>query len=168
MFIGRKDLDWLPNFVENYLSFSGKCFRHCDKPTSLRLISKDSIRVFGAYICPDSFVSEVVYFSQKPDLLWFSNMISSQVGRDNFTANDVRVATRHGWELGEEANATLTAELGSNPSLTEVYWTRYARSEAEKRIAISLCTGDGSRLGCLRLFSHESGKTERLCPACRG
>lgn len=161
------DLDWLPQFVEDYLSFTGKCFRHCDKPTSLRLIEKDSTRVFGAYVCPDGFVSQVVYFNRNPDLNWFKDTIAAQVGSNNFATNDVRIATRHGWELGEKADKTLKANLGPNPTLTEVYWTRYPRTDAEKQVAISLCTGDGSRPGCLKLFAHEREKTERFCPACR-
>jgi len=160
-------LDWLPKFVEEYLTFTGKCFRHCDKPTSMKVISRDSTHLLAAYVCPDSFVSQVVYFSPKPNLSWFNRTISNQVGDENFTTNDVRVATRHGWELGGNAQATLNAELGSNGSITEVYWTRYVRTDAQKRVAISLCTGDSSRAGCSKLFAHASGKAEKSCPACR-
>jgi len=133
----------------------------------MKVISQDSTRVLGAYACPDGFVSQVVYFTQKPDLNWFNGTISSQVGAENFTTNDVRVATRHGWELGGNARQSLADKLGPNASITEVYWTRYAKTDAQKQTAISLCTGDGSRLGCLKLFAHESGKTEKFCPACR-
>jgi hypothetical protein len=162
-----KSLDWLPKFVADYMSFSGKCFRHCDKPTSLKVISQDSARVLGAYTCPDAFVSQVVYFSQKPDLEWFNDTIAEQVGAESFTTNDVRVATRHGWELGENADADLRAKLGSNPTITEVYWTRYARTDAQKKTAVSLCMGDHSHPGCLKLFAHASERVERLCPLCR-
>jgi len=160
-------LDWLLKFVEEHLSFTGKCFRHCGKPTSMKIMSQDSTRVLGAYTCPDGIVSQVVYFSLKPDLKWFNRTVSRQVGTKNFKTSDVRIATRHGWELGGNAQESLKAKLGSNPSLTEVYWTRYARTEAQKRIAISLCMGDGSRPGCLKLFAHQSGKVEKSCPACR-
>ena len=162
-----KGLDWLPKFVADYLSFTGKCFSHCDKPTSLKVISQGSTHVLGAYACPDAYVSQVVYFSQRPDLKWFNDTIAGQVGIENFTTDDVRVATRHGWELGENADANLKANLGSNSTITEVYWTRYARTDAQKKTAISLCIGDQSRPGCLKLFAHESEKVERLCPACR-
>lgn len=161
------DVEWLPKFVERYLSFTGKCFRHCDGPTSMKVILQDPTRIIGAYACPDGFVSQVVYFSQKPNLKWFSDTIVNQVGSENFTTNDVRVATRHGWELGGDAVETLEAQLGVNPSVTEVYWTRYPRTEAQKQIAVSLCTGDVSHPGCLRLFAHDRNKIERLCPTCR-
>ena len=162
-----KDLDWLPAFVEQHLSFTGKCFRHCDKLTSMKAILQDSNRVLGAYICPDGFVSQVVYFSQKPDLNWFNDTISNQVGADNFTTNDVRLATRHGWELGREALQTLEKQLGPNPSIREVYWTRYAKTDEQKQVAISLCVGDSSRSGCLKLFAHPSNQVQKLCSACK-
>jgi hypothetical protein len=158
---------WLPKFVEQYLTFTGKCFRHCNKPTSMKAILRDPIRYLGAYICPDGYVSQVVYFSQKPDLAWFMDTITSQVGTENFRSSDVRTATRHGWELGRDALQTLQTQLGTKPSITEVYWTRYPKTEAEKKIGISLCTGNIDRSGCLRLFPHDVNKAERLCPVCR-
>lgn len=159
-------MDWLPQFVEKHLSFTGKCFRHCDKPTSMKVISQDSNHVLGAYVCPDGLVSQVVYFSAKPDLKWFNKTISDQV-RTNFTTNDVRLATRHGWELGGDSQETLKRHLRSKPSITEVYWTRYARTEAQKQVAISLCLGDRTRPGCMKLFAHEISSVEKFCPACR-
>jgi len=160
-------MDWFPEFVREHLSFKGKCFRHCDKPTSLKVVIEDSTRVLGAYVCPDGFVSQVVYFSQKPDLTWFTNKLTSEVGVENFTPNDVRVASRYGWELGGNALETLEAKAGTNSPITEVYWTRYARTDAAKQVAISLCTGDPSRSGCLKLFAHDRNTLERFCPACK-
>ena len=159
-------MDWFSDFVLKYLSFKGKCFRHCDKSTSMQILSQEPLRVVGAYVCPDGFVSQVVYFSPSADLKWFESMISSQVGRENFASNDVRIGSRHGWELGGEARQLLETKLGMGKSVTEVYWTRYARTDAQKRVAISICTGDGVRKGCLRLFAHDSGRVERLCPVC--
>ncbi len=160
-------MDWLPEFVQEYLSFKGKCFRHCDKHTSMKVLVEDPTRVVGAYVCPDAFVSQVVYFSQKPDLKWFTDKLTSEVGRENFTANDVRVASRHGWELGGKALETLEEKAGSNSTITEAYWTRYAQTDAEKEVAISLCIGDRSRLGCLKLFAHARELVESFCPTCK-
>ena len=160
-------MDWFPEFVRAHLNFKGKCFRHCDRPTSMRLMVEDSARVLGAYICPDGFASQVVYFSQKPDLKWFTDMITSGVGQENFTTDDVRVASRHGWELGGNALETLEAKAGTDSPIIEVYWTRYPRTDAAKQIAISLCIGDHSKLGCLKLFAHDRNTVERFCPACR-
>jgi hypothetical protein len=98
---------------------------------------------------------------------WFENMITSQVGEENFLGEDVRVASRHGWELGDDAYEQLETNLGTGKSVTEVYWTRYARSEAQKRVAISLCLGNGARKGCLRLFAHDHESLDRFCPTCQ-
>ena len=133
----------------------------------MRLMVEDSARILGAYVCPDGFVSQVVYFTQKPDLKWFTDKITSEVGQENFTSNDVRVASRHGWELGGNALETLEAKAGTNSAITEVYWTRYPRTDAEKQIAISLCIGDPSKSGCLKLFAHDRNIVERFCAACR-
>ena len=160
-------MDWFPQFVTDHLTFKGKCYRHCEKPTSMRIISQGPSRVVGAYVCPDSFVSQVVYFTTKPDVNWFEDMISGQVGKENFAHRDIRVASRHGWELGKNSLETLEAKLGPNPSVTEVYWTRYPRTEDQKQVAISLCTGNGSADGCLRLFAHNRNRIEKLCPSCR-
>jgi hypothetical protein len=166
-FSSVKALEWFPEFVQNYLSFKGKCFRHCDKPTSMQVVSRETSQVLGAYVCPDGFVSQVVYFSLTPDMKSFENKITSQVGKENFAPNDVRVGSRHGWELGGNARDTVEANLGADRAITEVYWTRYARTDAQKQVAISICAGDSSRKGCLKLFAHDSSTAERFCPTCK-
>ncbi len=160
-------MDWFPEFVRDYLSFKGKCFRHCDKQTSMKVLVEAPTQVLGAYVCPDGFVSQVVYFSQKPDLKWFTDKLTSEVGLENFTSNDVRVASRHGWELGGKALKTLEEKAGKNSMITEVYWTRYARTDAEKQTVISLCMGDRSRPGCSKLFAHDRDSAESFCPTCK-
>jgi hypothetical protein len=160
-------MDWFPEFVLKYLTFTGKCFRHCDKPTSMRVVSQNSTSVVGAYVCPDGFVSQVVYFSLKPDMQWFERMLSDQVGMENFSPRDIRIASRHGWELGGTAREIVEANLGQGASIREAYWTRYAKTEEQKQLAVSLCQGDGSKAGCMKLFMHDRGSVERLCPACK-
>jgi hypothetical protein len=160
-------MDWLPEFIHKYLTFAGKCYRHCDKPTTIRVISQDSSHVLGAYACPDGVVSQVVYFSLKPNLPWFENLLSEQVGGEYVDSRDVRLATRHGWELAKGAQEELEAKLGLGGSLREVYWRRYPKSDAQKQLNVSLCIGNESNAGCLRLFMQGKESNERLCPACR-
>ena len=123
--------------------------------------------VLGAYVCPDGFVSQVVYFSQKPDLKWFTDKLTSEIGRENFASRDVRVASRHGWELGGNALQILKEKAGDNSTVTEVYWTRYAHTDAQKQVAISLCIGDRTRPGCSKLFAHDRDSVESFCPTCK-
>jgi hypothetical protein len=160
-------MDWFPQFVDKYLSFTGKCFRHCDKPTAMIVLSRNATRLIGAYVCPNGFVSQVVYFSTEPDRDWFERLLQEQVGSENVSHRDLRVASRHGWELGSEAYDALKAKLGEEGAITEVYWTRYPKSEEQKQQAVSLCLGDKSRQGCLKLFMHDRNSVEHLCPSCR-
>ena len=133
----------------------------------MQVVSQDATQVLGAYVCPESFVSQVVYFSQKPDINSFEKLVTSQVGKENFTPNDIRLGSRHGWELGYDARKMVEVNLGPDGKITEVYWTRYARTDSEKKVAISLCSGDGTRKGCLKLFAHDSSTAEKFCPTCK-
>lgn len=161
-------MDWFPEFVHKYLTFTGKCYRHCEKATKVKVISQDSNHVMGAYVCPDGIVSQVVYFSLKPNLTWFETLLSDHVGRENVDTRDIRLGTRHGWELAKGAQEELEAKLGPGGSIKEVYWTaRYPKTDIQKQMIVSLCIGNGSNAGCLRLFMQEKEANERLCPACR-
>lgn len=134
----------------------------------MKPLAQDSARVIGAYFCPDGFVSQVVCFGLKLEVDMFKRFISDQVGGDNLSPRDIRVASRHGWELGEEAESFLRSRLGDRGVVSEIYWTRYAKTDAEKRRALSLCIGEGAATGCLKLFMHDRNSVEKLCPACRG
>jgi len=160
-------MDWFPEFVIKYLNFTGKCYRHCDKPTAMKVVSQNSTSLVGAYICPQGFVSQVVYFSIKPDREWFESSLRAQVGQEKVIHRDLRVASRYGWELGGDAQETLDSRLGEGTGVTEIYWTRYPKTEEEKQQGVSLCVGDGSKVGCMKLFMRDRNSTERLCLSCR-
>jgi hypothetical protein len=124
-------------FVEKYLRFKGRCRRHCNEPTSFRELLSDSDNVVGAYVCPDGYVSRVIYFSVNPDIDWFKEFLIAQVGEEMVNDRDLRPATRHGWELGNEA----LIEIGAvNPcgKLQEIYWTIYPKTDKEKSRGIFL------------------------------
>jgi len=160
-------MGWFPEFVHNYLTFTGKCYRHCDKTTTIRVVSQDSDQVLGAYVCPSGAVSQVVYFSPKPNLTWFKKFLSNQVGTENVQTRDIRLATRHGWELGKGAQEAVESKLGSKGTIREVYWRRYPKTDEQKEKIVSLCIGTESKPGCLKLFMQGMKSNERLCPACR-
>jgi hypothetical protein len=160
-------MDWFPEFILQHLNFTGKCYRHCDKPTSMKVISKEPGSLLGAYVCPDGFVSQVVYFSTKPDREYFLRTLTAEVGQEHLNPRDIRVASRHGWELGREAEKALRSKLGEAGVIHELYWTRYPRTDAEKLMVVSLCTGDGAKAGCLRLFMHARSSIEKFCPSCK-
>jgi hypothetical protein len=160
-------MDWFPEFVLKYLNFTGKCYRHCDKPTAMTVLSQNATSLVGAYLCPEGFVSQVVYFSTQPDREWFEHSLREQVGQENVNHRDLRVASRHGWELGGGAREILDSRLEEGTGVTEIYWTRYPKTEEQKQQAVSLCVGDGSKAGCMKLFMHDRNSVERLCLSCR-
>ena len=91
-------MDWFPEFVRKYMNFTGKCYRHCDKPTVMTVLNQNSTSLVGAYICPDCFVSQVVYFSTQPDRNSFERSLQDQVGRENVHHRDLR------WLLATDGN----------------------------------------------------------------
>jgi len=154
--------------VERYLVFPVRC-RHCDAPASFRFLPTDRGEVVGVYYCPDGFVSRAIHFSLEPDLEWFYDFLSGQVGRDAVERRDLRVATRHGWELGRGATDDLAriSLRADNPVIREVYWTRYPKSDAERSRGIFLCSDPEHDKGCEKLFMQEITSKIRLCPECR-
>jgi len=156
-------------FVEKHLSFHGKCRRHCERETSFMPILCEADRVVGVYACPGSFVSTVICVSPTMDRSWFLSFLQAQLGAEMVRERDIRVATRHGWELGERAGLELShlLPISAEGSLKEVYWTSYPRSEEAKALGVTLCGDPRTGRGCRRLFVQEVRGKERLCPSCR-
>jgi len=160
-------MDWFPEFVLRHLNFTGKCYRHCDKPTSMQVLSKTPTSLLGVYVCPENVISQVVYFSETLDHEDFVHTLTEQVGKEHGDLRDVRVASRHGWELEGDAESELRSKLGPAGVIHETYWTRYPRTDAEKRWVVSLCIGDEAKAGCMKLFMHGRNSVEKFCPSCR-
>jgi hypothetical protein len=156
----------LNEFVETYLSFKGRCRRHCDDPTSFVPVWSDAENVVGAYVCPSSYVSRVIYFSVKPDIDWFKGFLTSQVGEEIVNNRDIRPATRYGWELGNNAVDEI-GEVSPNSIVREVYWTIYPKTEIEKSRGVFLCSDLEEGRGCHQLFVQDISSTNTLCPKCQ-
>lgn len=156
----------LKEFVETHLSFKGSCRRHCYNPTSLVPVWSDAENLVGAYVCPSAYVSRVIYFSVKPDIDWFRGFLTAQVGEEIVNERDIRPATRHGWELGNNA-VTEIGEVSPNSRVQEVYWTIYPRTENAKSRGIFLCSGPEDGRGCHKLFVQDLTSTNTQCPDCR-
>ncbi|HXX87674.1 MAG TPA: hypothetical protein VEH86_04420 [Candidatus Acidoferrum sp.] len=155
----------LEEFVEKYLKFQGQC-KHCDEPSSLVLLQSDPKNIIGAYVCPNRYVSRVVYFSVNPDIKLLKAFLYSQVGKQIVADRDIRPATRHGWELGSDALAEI-GKVSPNGVIKEVYWTVYPKTEDERNMGIFLCSHSekGSRIG--RLFIQDKKSRNTLCPKCK-
>jgi hypothetical protein len=156
----------LRKFVQKYLTFQGRCYKHCDSPSYFVDLQSSSTKVIGAYVCPEGYVSRVVYFSPYTDVKPLKSFLYSQVGEEIVTDRDIRPATRYGWELGSEA----LAEIGkASPTgiIKEFYWTIYPKTEDERRRGIFVCSSPEKGRGCGRLFVQENKSRNRLCSECK-
>lgn len=156
----------LKDFIEKYLIFSGRCRRHCRMLTSFTYLWHDSKSVVGAYVCPDGYVSRVIYFSVDPDTQWFKSFLTSQLGENTVQHRDLRPATRYGWELGNGSLDELR-DVSSLAVIKEVYWTYYPRTKTGKTDGVFLCSNSEQGTGCGRLFVQDIGLTDKLCLKCR-
>lgn len=156
----------LNDFVGRYLTFKGQCHGHCNETTSFVSLQTNSDSLVGVYVCPDEHVSRIIYFSVNPDINWFKNFILDQVGEANVNDRDIRMATRHGWELGADAIDEINA---INPAgvIKEVYLAANPKAEAEKGRGVFLCSDLTGEKGCGSLFIRDMMSRERLCPKCR-
>ena len=73
-------LNPLKEFVDKYLNFKGQCRRHCNKSSSAVELWSDSKKTVRAYVCPEGYVSRIIFFSIDPDITWFKRFISNQIG----------------------------------------------------------------------------------------
>jgi len=156
----------LKDFVNRYLNFKGQCRRHCNKFTSLDELWSDSNNMVGVYVCPDGYVSRVIYFSIDPDINWFKKFLITQVGNEIFNDRDLRLATRHGWELESDASTEIS-NMSPTGVIREVYWTNYPKTDEERKRGVFLCSNLQKIKGCRKLFVQEVNSINRLCQKCR-
>ncbi|MGI0092203.1 MAG: hypothetical protein ACREBS_10890, partial [Nitrososphaerales archaeon] len=83
------------------------------------------------------------------------------LGTSRVRQRDIRSATRHGWELGGNAEDEIK---GISESIRQYYWTFYAKSEDEKKYGTFVCP-EGSG-GCGRLYTKLQSDDSEFCPDC--
>jgi hypothetical protein len=151
--------DEFSNFVNRYMIVQDtKCYRHCHSGAKFVALKADRPGIIGGYFCPGNYASRVVYFSLHPDRDWFEKFLVDQVG-ERVRSRDIRYATRHGWELGGDAETEIK-EI-STDGITQLYWTAYPASEEEKSSGAFRCEN------CGRLFVKTFSDKSKLCPDCR-
>lgn len=154
------------DFVNKYLlEKDPKCYRHCQMPTKLVPLSQSESSLVGAYVCPQSYVSRVVYFADNPNPKWFEEFLTNQLGIVRVKSKDIRKATRHGWELGGKAEEEIT-QVSKTGKLVQYYWTFYPKTDEEKQTGTYLCSKENG--GCGRLYTKSNTDSSKLCQNCRG
>ena len=141
---------------EKYLLIDGARCSRCQKPTKAMLLHDTADGIIYGYVCGGGHVSRVVYFAAVPDVNWFEGFLRNQLG-DRIRSKDLRKATRHGWELGGDAEKEMSA------SVAQFYWTFYPQNEEERKYATSLCSKEK---GCGRLFTQSISENSIICPDC--
>jgi len=146
-------------YVDRYLIVNeAKCYRHCQDKAKFVPFKTDRQGVEGGYVCPGNYVSRVVYFSLNPDRSSFEKDLKDQLG-DLVRSRDIRLATRHGWELGGMAENEMKGISGDG--IKQLYWTLYPASEKEKTSGAFMCENRD------RLFVKSFSDESKLCPDCR-
>ena len=147
------------DFVNRYLVVKeGKCYRHCQDPVRFVSLFEEGSSLVGAYVCPVGYVSRIVYFANHPDRNWFEKFLGDQVS-PILRARDIRVATRHGWELGGSAEAEILG-ISDTGDVKQYYWTFYPKSDREKTMGAFVCKN------CGNLFTKSFSDESTLCSKC--
>ncbi len=156
-------MDQLIPLVRKYLITEGvPCGRHCKDPVRFVPLHEGEKGLVGAYVCPEDFVSRVVYFSDNPNPQWFEEYLSRQAGSERIRGRDIRFGTRHGWELGKDAeeNVRNVAPEG----IKQYYWTFYPKTDQDKKFGTFLCFKEKG--GCGKIFTKSMEEKNRLCQEC--
>jgi hypothetical protein len=156
-------LDQASSFARKYLIANGiPCGRHCNDPVKFVSLYDGERGLIGAYVCPQRYVSKVVYFSDNPDGQWFERYISDQAGAQRVRRKDIRFATRHGWELGRDAEKEIQ-NMGLH-GIKQYYWTFYPKSDEDSKFGTFLCPRESG--GCGKLFTKSMDEEDTLCLDC--
>jgi hypothetical protein len=148
------------SFVRKYLVVEGlPCYRHCQKATHFVTLLENRNKLVGAYICPDNYVSRIVFFDLRDqDMDWFKSLVRIELdGGPLVRDRDFRVATRHGWELGGSAENEISIFSNSSGGIKEYYWTFYAKGDEEKKLGNFLCEK------CGKLFNQPISSKSKTC-----
>jgi hypothetical protein len=143
------------------------CYRHCDRPLRGRSVSVRAPGWLCVYACPGGAVSVTTYTE------WGRADPTATLGR--FARNhmtpasrvrrwDLRVATRHGPELGPTAEPYLAKRRPARPVRT-VYWRLYpfkTKDGSVRRLFACFRHGRGN----VRFFLAPGGAQSPPCPLC--
>lgn len=145
----------------------GTCYRHCDRPIRSRGIRSSLPGLWSVRACPAGVVSLVLYSewtgrNTVPD-------VRAELKRRTFPPSlvrawDLRVATRHGPELGRAAERSL-ARARRPRGIRVVYWRVYpfrVRDGSERRLYACFRRSHPSPV----FFVSDPSRATPGCPAC--
>jgi len=145
----------------------GQCYRHCDRPVRTRRFSRVLPGTWHVRACPSGVVSVTAYIEwtrRDPTRAVRNALRRWTVPRTLVRSWDLRIATRHGPELGRAAERELAA-LRPPRGVRVVYWRLYpfrARDETERRLFVCFRRTHPSPV----FFASSPTATTWGCPAC--
>ena len=132
----------LPQVLRAALGATGtRCFRHCDRPAVGRVMSSPLPGRWSVYACPSGVVSVTSYAewsNRDPTPQALSFLRRRTVPPSLVRPRDLRLATRHGPELGRAAERAMASRRPST-DVRVVYWRVYpfpARDGREQRLFV--------------------------------
>lgn len=158
----------LNTIVEKAFIFEPQCYQHCNSKASFtRFVDRDDA-IMGAYICPENFVSRIVYFAAKPNLRWFKKELENiMTKRSILEERDIRIATRHQWEIDKSAIPTRkklvqhTRPEGLAPYVVrEVYWVYPRQKMLDENEGAFRCSN------CGKIFVQPLATKNSVCENC--
>ena len=145
----------------------GRCYRHCERPIRTRRFPSPLPGTWQVRACPAGVVSVAVYTEwarrdPSPDVLRL--LRDHTVPQSLVHPRDLRLATRHGPELGTAAERFL-ARARPRRAIRVVYWRVYpfrGRDGTERRLFVCLRARHRGPV----FFAAPSSATAAHCPAC--
>jgi len=145
----------------------GKCYRHCDGPIRIRRFSSALPGTWQVRACPSGVVSVTIYTEwtrRDPTAAVKKTLRRWTVPPSLVRSWDLRIATRHGPELGRAAARTLAAAKPPR-GVRVVYWRVYpfrGRDRTERRLYVCFRRTHPTPV----FFASPPTATSSNCPEC--
>ncbi len=145
----------------------GKCYRHCDRPIRSRRIASHLPGTWTVRACPSGIVSVTSYAEwsrRDPTPAVRSTLQRWTVPRSLVRLWDLRLATRHGPELGRAAERFLAAARPRR-GVRVVYWRVYpfrARDGTDRRLFVCFRRRHASPV----FYAASPSAKSSGCPVC--
>jgi len=159
----------VPAVVREALAWpEGTCYRHCDRPVRRRRIASRLPGTWEVRACPSGVVSVTLYteWTRRDPTPEVRSALRRWTQPPSLVRRrDLRIATRHGPELGPEAARFLAAARPAR-AVRVVYWRVYpfrARDGTDRRLWVCFRRAHPSPV----FFAAPPTASSSECPECR-
>jgi hypothetical protein len=144
-----------------------RCYRHCEKPLRGRPVTIAAPGSLVVYACPGGAVSVVTYteWGNADPTPKFRRFLDAHTAPPTLVRRwDLRLASRHGPELGAKAERYLARARPARP-LRTVYWRLYPFKKKDGTVFRPFaCFRHGE--GGVRFFVAPGDQVSPKCPRC--